>query len=113
MPRYLFNVVPCLITPLLALLVGCSNISPGSMTAVQPFSEAPRAGNVYLVRGFLGIFSTGIDVMGRKASDAGVQSQVFLEVQWRELADTIVAKYKGVKDPEPLVLVGHSFGADD
>jgi hypothetical protein len=94
-------------------LSGCSAMTPGPMEAVQPASTAARAGNVYLLRGWIGIFSTGIDNLGIKVNQAGVHGQVFQEDQWRELAATIIEKYKDVKDPEPLILVGHSYGADD
>jgi hypothetical protein len=95
------------------LLAGCSAMTPGPMTAVQPVSTAPRAGNVYLVRGWIGIFSTGIDALGQKVTAAGLHGQVFQEDQWRTLAATIADKYRTVRAPEPLVLVGHSYGADD
>ena len=95
------------------LITGCSAMTPGPMTAVQPVSTAPRAGNVYLVRGWIGIFSTGIDALGQKVTGAGLHGQVFQEDQWRTLAATIADKYHGVPNPEPLVLVGHSYGADD
>lgn len=94
---------------------GCSIpvVNPGSMDLVQPVSKAPRAGNVYLVRGWLGVFSTGIDTLGDKVKAAGVADEVYQEAQWRDLAAAIIEKYKGVKDAEPLILVGHSYGADD
>ena len=93
---------------------GCSsNLSAGQVADVSPVSDGPRAGNVYLVRGWLGVFSTGIDKLGDKVNDAGVRSRVYRENQWRDLAEALVLKYEGAKDPEPLVLVGHSYGADD
>ena len=30
-----------------------------------------------------------------------------------QLAETIAAKYKTARDPEPLILIGHSYLADD
>ena len=103
------------IVSLLSFAAGCSIpvVNPGSLDAVQPVSTAPRAGNVYLVRGWLGVFSTGIDMLGDKLAAAGVHDVVYQEAQWRDLAATITQKYKGVKNPEPLILVGHSYGADD
>lgn len=96
-------------------MAGCSIplINPGNLSAVQPDSTAPRAGNVYLVRGWLGVFSTGIDALGDKLKAAGLQNEVYQETQWRVLASAIIEKYKNKKYPEPLVLVGHSYGADD
>jgi hypothetical protein len=100
---------------LLLLAGGCSIpvVNPGDLAAVRPASSAPRAGNVYLVRGWLGVFSTGIDTLGEKIKDVGLHDEVYQEAQWRDLAAAIVRKYQGVKNPEPLVLVGHSYGADD
>src|SRR5256885_1168203 len=96
-----------------ALLGGCSAMTPGRMQAVQAYSSAPRAGNVYLLRGWIGIFSTGIDRLGEKVNANGVKGEVFQDDQWRELAATIAEKYKTAPNAEPLVLVGHSYGADD
>ncbi len=98
---------------LAVLLAGCSAMTPGNIDEVKPFSEAPRAGTVYLVRGWIGIFSTGIDSLGEKVNQAGVHGMVFQENQWRELAAAIAERYKAAKDPEPLILIGHSYGADD
>ncbi|MDB5323762.1 MAG: hypothetical protein JWN40_5393 [Phycisphaerales bacterium] len=110
-----FVAFPLVAFPLLFAASGCSIpvVNPGNMDAVQPLSKAPRAGNVYLVRGWLGVFSTGIDTLGDKLKAVGVQDAVYQEAQWRALAAAIIEKYKGVKDPEPLILVGHSYGADD
>jgi pimeloyl-ACP methyl ester carboxylesterase len=110
-----FVALPLMVFVMLFAAAGCSIpvVNPGSMDAVQAVSRAPRAGNVYLVRGWLGVFSTGIDTLGDKLKAAGVQGAVYQEAQWRTLAAAIAEKYKGVKDPEPLILVGHSYGADD
>lgn len=92
---------------------GCASMTPGKMQWVQPRSDRPRAGNVYLLRGWIGIFSYGINHLGEKLNKAGVRSSVFQEDQWKALADAIIQKYHDAKNPEPLILVGHSFGADD
>jgi len=111
------SLIRVVIAPAVALfcLTGCSIpvVNPGSMDAVVPVTSAPRAGTVYLVRGWLGVFSTGIDTLGDKVKAAGLHEAVYQEAQWRTLAETIAKKYAGVRDPEPLVLVGHSYGADD
>ena len=93
---------------------GCaSNLSDAEVAEVSPVSNAPRAGTVYLVRGWLGVFSTGIDMLGDKVKESGVRSLVYRENQWRDLAKALIEKYTGAKDPEPLILIGHSYGADD
>ncbi|HEY7115825.1 MAG TPA: hypothetical protein VH475_04510, partial [Tepidisphaeraceae bacterium] len=93
---------------------GCSgpSMQPGDLTRVQTFSERPRAGNVYLMRGFIGIWSTGIDRLGEEINAQGIRANVYRCEQWHELTDALVQKYKDQKVFEPLVLVGHSWGAD-
>jgi hypothetical protein len=105
-----FNIA---VLALVLLSVGCKGLTPGRMDWVQPKSEAPHAGNVYLVRGLIGVFSTGMDELSVKLNDSGVRAHVFQGDQRSELARTLVAKYKGVENPEPLCLIGHSYGADD
>jgi pimeloyl-ACP methyl ester carboxylesterase len=92
---------------------GCAHVPNGNLAEVAPVSDGPRAGNVYLLRGWIGVFSTGIDTLGQKVNDAGVRGRVYQDGQWRELAATIAEKYRDARNPEPLVLVGHSYGADD
>jgi pimeloyl-ACP methyl ester carboxylesterase len=96
-----------------AALAGCSAMTPGRVDSVEPVSDAPRAGNVYLLRGFIGVFSTGIDRLGTEVNAVGVHADVFQDDQWSVLADQIALRYHGHPDAEPLVLVGHSYGADD
>jgi hypothetical protein len=98
----------------LALLLagGCSSTRPGDFAAVQPISDQPRVGNVYLLRGWIGVFSTGIDSMAEKLQDAGVRAHVFQQLQWRQLADVIAKRYREHDAREPLILIGHSYGAD-
>ena len=88
-------------------------MTSGKLEMVQPRSDAPLAGNVYLLRGFIGIWSYGIDKLGDRVREAGIRANVYQESQWQSLADTIIEKYQDVPDPEPLVLIGHSYGADD
>jgi len=103
-----FTIFPILLTT----LIGCSSMKPGQMAWVTPESTAPRAGNVYLLRGWIGVFSTGIDNLTRKLNDSGIRANVYQDDQWRSLANSIREKYRG-KSAEPLILVGHSYGADD
>lgn len=92
---------------------GCAYIKRGSIDAVAPVTENQRVGNVYLVRGWIGIFSTGMDSLGEKIRDQGIQAEVFQGEQTRQLAQAIAKAYSGRGDAEPLVLIGHSYGADN
>lgn len=112
-PQYITATAPIALIALMLLGAGCHAIQPGNVQAVAPVSSAPRAGNAYLLRGFIGIFSTGIDNLGKEIKNSGVNAVVFQDDQWSSLAGTIRKKYSGAPNSEPLVLIGHSYGADD
>ena len=97
-------------------LCGCINLGslkPGKMEWVQPQSQGPHAGCVYLVRGWAGVFSQGMDQLGHKLNDKGVNACVFQHDQCQALARQMVQRYKEAKNPEPICMIGHSFGSDD
>jgi hypothetical protein len=98
---------------LLLIAGGCTSMTPGRMENVRVDSDRPRAGNVYLLRGWIGIFSYGINELGEKLNKSGVRACVYQDDQWSALAEAIKQKYRSAKGAEPLVLIGHSFGADD
>ena len=72
-----------------------------------------RQGSVYLVRGLLGPFSMGMDKIGEELRQQGVHAVVFQHSQEGELADALGREYSATGSAEPLVLIGHSLGADD
>src|SRR5882724_2415653 len=103
---------------MLSTMTGCfglqlGTMKQGDMNWVSTNTTQPRAGHVYFIRGFIGLFSYGIDRMTEKVAATGVAAHVFQEDQTAVLGKTIVEKYKAQKDHEPIVLVGHSLGADD
>ena len=96
------------------LLSGCiSSMKNGDVAAIGPTSTAPRVGRVYLIRGLIGLFSVGIDRLGEKINAAGIEAQVFQEIQDPKMATAMLATYGPVEQREPLVLIGHSVGAED
>jgi hypothetical protein len=69
------------------------------------------AGHVYLMRGLLNIFSLGMDDLAAKIQAKGISATVHNHSEWQAIADDIAAKYKAGRHG-PIVLVGHSLGAD-
>jgi hypothetical protein len=59
------------------------------------------------------MFSWGIDELARELREAGASAHVFQHDQRDHLAQTLVEKYRGVRNPEPLCIVAHSAGSDD
>jgi pimeloyl-ACP methyl ester carboxylesterase len=68
-------------------------------------------GHVYLLRGLLNIFSLGMDDLAAKIQARGISASVHNHTEWQALADTIATQYRA-KQHGPIVLVGHSLGAD-
>ena len=69
------------------------------------------ATQVYLVRGFLNVFSLGMDSLAAELRHAGISATVVSYNDWQGVAEEIAANYKAGRRG-PIVLVGHSFGAD-
>lgn len=99
-------------------LSGCMDITgrgpaPLAQTiAADRTASHLRAGRVYCMRGWLGIFSTGMDDLADKINHEVTSISVADEEWWR-LKDFLLKQKKAGKLNEPLVLVGHSWGADD
>jgi hypothetical protein len=75
-------------------------------------AEAAQRGSVYLMRGLANVFSLGLDTLNDKLHARGVQSVVINHAGWSGAAEAIKARYRSDKNALPVVLMGHSFGAD-
>ncbi len=74
----------------------------------------PRVGHVYCMRGWLGIFSTGMDALAQEIdSKVGVPAVSVADEEWRRLKGWLIEERQHGEIQEPLVLLGHSWGADD
>lgn len=67
--------------------------------------------HVYLLRGLMNIFSLGMDDLAEKLKRRGIWTMVTNHAEWQSLAEDIAAKYKAGRHG-PIVLIGHSYGAD-
>lgn len=79
-----------------------------SQHAEQP--HGPRA-HVYLLRGLFNVFSLGMDTLGQELNKRGVETSVDNYADWQTLADRAAARYKAGTE-NPIILIGHSLGAD-
>src|SRR6476661_2016029 len=80
---------------MMSTMTGCLGLQLGTMKQgdlgwVQTNTTEARAGHVYLIRGFIGLFSYGIDRMTEKVAATGVAAHVFQEDQTAVLGETIV-----------------------
>lgn len=74
-------------------------------------SAAESRAHVYLLRGLMNIFSLGMDTLAEQLNRHGVYATVHGYGDWQSLADHAAADYKAGKEG-PIILIGHSLGAD-
>lgn len=71
---------------------------------------APR-GRAYLFRGIAGlIYSRGMDKLAGRIEHVGLTASVDTYLVWRGVAAQAIADYR--RDPQPIILIGHSMGGD-
>ena len=76
----------------------------------NPGAAQSRA-HVYLLRGLMNIFSLGMDTLGEQLNRRGVYATVHGYGEWQSLADRAAVDFKAGKEG-PIILIGHSLGAD-
>jgi hypothetical protein len=69
-------------------------------------------GRIFLLRGLLNVFSLGMDSLARKIRGKGLPAQVTNFTNWRGFATVLVSQYRTDKSIAPVVIIGHSLGAD-
>ncbi len=77
------------------------------------WSSATKAEtHVYLLRGWFGVFSTGLDSLADELRSKGVKAEAVGHLAWKSTVSNIVKDRTSGKSG-PLVLVGHSQGANN
>jgi pimeloyl-ACP methyl ester carboxylesterase len=93
------------------LLILCAVLLASIAGSTDANAAGRRPGHVYLMRGVLNVFSLGLDELASKLQAAGVAASVQNYAGWQGLADDIAANYRA-GNREPVILMGHSLGAD-
>ena len=110
MPGKQMNQMLKVATAALAVLVmaGSVDLAHANCAKVRP----SKPGEVYFMRGLANIFSLGLDEFGKEMSKLGVENCVFNHSVWQSLANDIVERsYRGEVSP-PIIIIGHSLGAN-
>src|SRR6516165_1473285 len=77
------------------------------------WSSATKAETrVYLLRGWFGVFSTGLDTVATELRSKGIKAETVGHLAWKTTVSNIV-KDHAAGESGPLVLVGHSQGANN
>ena len=88
-----------------------ATVADDSRPAMPVIKAATQRGEVYLLRGFADVFSRGLDEMAENLGADGVDAHVVSHVQWRMVLRDILSDREQF-GPRPIVLVGHSLGAN-
>jgi hypothetical protein len=84
--------------------------APAAPPAAAEKVTAPR-GRAYLFRGIAGlIYSRGMDKLADRIKRTGLPASVDTYLVWRSVAEQAIADYR--RDPQPVILIGHSMGGD-
>ena len=74
------------------------------------FGSQAKAEEVYMIRGFLNVFSDGMNQMTRQLQSRGIRARAISNGAWREIASDIIRRSKQKKVSYPIVIAGHSLG---
>src|SRR5438128_2013823 len=86
-----------------------SSLPPPPAGSVQPYAY----GRIILLRGLMNVFSRGMDALEVEMKQRGLPVKIYNHTAWQETADAMIAEYKtNGKNMLPIILVGHSLGAD-
>ena len=88
-----------------------SPVAPMGTGLATTVATQPQ-GRVILLRGLLNVFSLGMDSLARKIRAKGMPAQVTNFTNWRGFATVLVNQYRTDKSLTPVVIIGHSLGAD-
>jgi thioesterase domain-containing protein len=91
----------------LLFLAGGVVLTPGPAVAAAAPSST---GVVYLFRGAFNIFSTGMDQIAKKLRARGIEAKSTSYADWPAFAAEAKTRY--AQTHLPIILVGHSFGAN-
>ena len=95
------------LTRLTALMLTPAAAQPGAAKE----HEAPSRPHVYLLRGLMNIFSLGMDQLAAKIAQRGIAASVHNHAEADAIVAQIAAQYRA-GDRGPVILIGHSLGAD-
>lgn len=99
-------------------LAGCGGIGFIDITGLTGYADtsdrsAPRLpGRVYILRGIGHIWSGGMTDLADELNRRGTTASAHRHGEWMELADEAIKLHKSDPEKWPIVLIGHSNGAD-
>ena len=85
-----------------------------ALIAAGTFAATPaKAEEVYFIRGFMNVFSAGMDQMAAQLRARGVNAKSYSNGAWSGLANSIIKRNREGKVSYPIVIAGHSVGGQE
>ena len=85
----------------------------GALCVTALWSSVSKAETqVYLLRGWFGVFSTGLDTLADDLRSKGVKAETVGHLAWKPTVANII-KHRAAGKSGALVLIGHSQGANN
>jgi len=75
-------------------------------------ADADKPGSTFLVLGLFSVFSLGLEQVADDLEDEGFHARTLSGPRWGDIGDRIIELERDGKLRRPLVLGGHSLGAD-
>jgi hypothetical protein len=106
------------IAMLASWLAGCAGIGYIDITGITGYADTsdrsvPRLpGRVYILRGIGHIWSGGMTELADELNRRGTTASAHRHSEWTDIADEAAKLHKSDPEKWPIVLIGHSNGAD-
>ncbi len=84
-----------------------NNTPGGSRPATPPYVT------VHMLRGLGDIYSQGLNILADEMKALGIDATAHSDPGWQLLGIQLANDYKASNNPKGIVLLGHSYGADD
>lgn len=99
----------------MSILKSISAACLGLAVVATPLAIPTKANaeEVYVIRGFLNVFSAGMNQMTAKLKARGVKAKAYSNGAWDGLANDIIKRHKQGKVSFPIVIMGHSVGGQE
>jgi hypothetical protein len=105
------STVACLISALTAAACALALVLWLPSATFAQASRSRSDTHVYLFRGFMNVFSLGMDGLGSELERRGIPASVYNHLMWSAVADEAARNYKSGRT-RTIIAVGHSIGAD-
>jgi pimeloyl-ACP methyl ester carboxylesterase len=97
------------------LMIAAAGLAGSSIEHANAREEGRTGANrpyqIYLLKGLADVFSSGMDFLQAKLRARGVIGEVHSHTEWETLAQSAIAKWRSGAHG-PIIIIGHSFGAD-